>query len=140
MSFTNYLEHKVLDHLFGAVTYTPTGTLFVGLSTTTPLEDGTNFTEPSTGSGYTRAGIVNTKSNWITAAQVSTSGSLHNLNTVSFPAATGNWGTVTHFGLFEGATSSSGNLICQSSLTQSKTIDAGDTASFASGALIIRID
>ena len=140
MSFTNYLEHKVLDHFFGATTYTPTGTLFVGLSTTTPAEDGTNFTEPSTSSGYARAGITNNKSNWSTAAQVGTSGSLHNLNTVSFPAATGNWGTVTHFGLFEGQTTSSGSMMAQSQLTQSKTIDAGDTASFASGALIIRID
>lgn len=138
MSFTNYLEHAVLDQVFGGTSYSPSGTLYVGLSTTTYVESaGTGFTEP--GSGYNRASITNNKSNWTTASQSSTSGSVNNLNTVSFSQATGgNWGTVTYFGIFDALTN--GNLLVANPLTVSKTISQNDTASFASGSLVIRID
>lgn len=140
MSFTNYLEHKVLDHLFGGTTYTASGTLYVGLLTgSAPAESDSSFNEPPTASGYARVAVTNNKTNWSTASQVSTSGSLHNQTTITFPAATGPWGTVTYFGLFEGS-GASANPLCLSALTTNKTIDTGDTASFASGSLVIRID
>jgi hypothetical protein len=37
MSFSNYLETKVLDHVFGATAYTAPATLYVGLYTATPM-------------------------------------------------------------------------------------------------------
>lgn len=138
MSFTNYLEHAVLDQIFGATTYTPSGTLYVALSTGTYVESaGTGFAEP--GSGYARAAVTNNKSNWTSAAQSSTSGSVNNLNTISFAQATGgNWGTVTHFGIYDALTG--GNLLVANALSVSKTISQNDTASFASGSLVIRLD
>ena len=139
MSFVNYLEHAVLDHLFGATTYTPSGTLYVGLSTTTPLEDGTNFTEPGATGAYARVAVTNDKNNWSTAAQSSTSGSLHNRTSIAFTQATEGWGTVTHVGIFEGS-GTGANMLIMNPLTQTKTVDTGDTLSFPSGALIINID
>ena len=47
MGFTNYLEQALLDYAFGQTSFTPSGVLYVGLSTTTPSEDGTNFTDTS---------------------------------------------------------------------------------------------
>lgn len=139
MSFSNYTETGLLRHLFGGVTFTPPATLYAALSTTSPGEDGSSFTEPSALSGYTRAAITNNTSNWITPSQVGTSGSTHNLNTVSFPQATGgNWGTITHCGIYDAA--SGGNLLAVSALGISKTISQDDTASFASGQIIVRLD
>jgi hypothetical protein len=137
MSFSNYLEHAVLDYLFGVTSFTPSGTLYAGLSTTTPTDSGTNFTEP--GSGYARAQITNNKLYWSNAAQVAESGSVHNILSISFPQATGgNWGTVTHYGLFDRVTG--GNMLLQAALSGgSRTIQQNDTASFASGTMIIRL-
>lgn len=138
MSFTNYLEHATLDYLFGATSYTPSGTLYVALSTTTPAEDGTSFTEPSSASGYSRVAVTNNKTNWSNAAQVSTSGSIHNNTAITFGQASGNWGTITHAGLYDA--SISGNLLTQSALQTSKTVASGETLSFPSGGFIIRMD
>ena len=38
-SFSNYWENELLDHLFGKGSYTPP-TIYVGLSTTDPGDDG----------------------------------------------------------------------------------------------------
>jgi hypothetical protein len=134
MSFSNYLENKVLDHLFGGTVYSPSGTLYVALNTGVPSDDGGgNFLEP-VGNSYTRVAHTNNKSNWTT----SSNGALENSTAVTFPQATGPWGTVTHFGIFDNSTG--GNLLGSGALTLSKTIVSGDTASFASGALDISLD
>lgn len=141
MSFTNYLEHATLDLMFGATAFTPSGTLYVGLSTTTPGEDGSSFTEPSSASGYNRAAIPNVKastSGWSSAAQLSTSGEIHNQGTVSFGTASGNWGTITHAGIFNSL--AGGNLLTANALTVQKTPTSGDVVSFPSGAISIRLD
>ena len=49
MSFSNYLENKVLLHVFGATAYTAPATLYVGLFTSNPGETG-GGTEVSGGS------------------------------------------------------------------------------------------
>lgn len=141
MSFTNYLEHATLDLMFGATAFTPSGNLYVGLSTTTPAEDGSSFTEPSSASGYNRAIISNTKSvisGWSTASQLSTSGEVHNMGTISFGSASGNWGTITHAGVWNSLTN--GNLLTASALTLQKTPTSGDIVTFPSGAISIRLD
>lgn len=138
MSFTNYFEHATLDYLFGLTTYTPSGTGYVGLSTTTPTEAGANFTEPSATGGYARVAVANNKTNWSTASQVGTSGTVSNNTAITFPEASG-WGTVTHFGIFD-ASGGSANLLVQSALTVSKAVGPNDILRFSSGNLVIRMD
>jgi hypothetical protein len=139
MSYTNFLEHASLDHVFGASTFTPSGTLYVALSTTTPAEDGSSFTEPATASGYARVAVTNNKTNWSTASQVSTSGEVHNRTVITFPTSSGNWGTISHFGIFDNPTT--GNLYLQAPLSGgSQTININNQISFASGTLKIRMD
>lgn len=141
MSFTNYLEHATLDFMFGATAFTPSGTLYVGLSTTTPGEDASSFTEPSSASGYSRASIPNVKastSGWSSAAQLSTSGEIHNQGIVSFGTASGNWGTITHAGVWNSLTG--GNLLTVNALTVQKSPTSGDVISFPSGAISLRLD
>ncbi len=99
---TNYEKEKVLDHLNGKTTYTLPTHLWWGVSTTTPAVDGTNFTEPS-GNGYARVDAVG-------AAFAAASGdSAVNASNITFPEASGSWGTLTHIGAFDAQTG--GNLL-----------------------------
>lgn len=134
MSFTDFLENELLDHVWGAAAYSAPATLYVGLSTTTPADDGTNITEPSGGAAYARVAKTNNLTNWPAAV----SGLKENGTTVDFPTATGAWGTVTHFFISDAA--SGGNILASGALTTPKTIDNGDTASFAVGDIDITLD
>ena len=130
MSFADYLENALLDHLFGKATFTSPA-IHVALSTADPLEDGSGLAEPS-GNGYAR--VATAPADW----NASASGLVDNLSEITFPQATGAWGTVTHFALFDAATA--GNMLLRGALTTSKSIDNGDTAKFAAGDLDVTLD
>jgi len=129
-SFSDHWENEILDHLFGKGSYTPP-TIYVGLSTADPGDDATGVSEPS-GNGYAR--VATAAADWNAAS----GGALDNANAIEFAEATGSWGTVTHFTLFDAATS--GNMLAHGSLTQSKTITSGDTAQFSAGDLDVSLD
>jgi len=129
-SFSDYWENEILDHIFGKGSYTPP-TIYVGLSTADPLDNGSGLAEP-TGNGYAR--VQTTAADWNTAA----GGALDNVNDITFPQATGSWGTITHFALFD--TASGGNILAHGALSASKTIGSGDTAKFAAGDLDVSLD
>jgi hypothetical protein len=129
MSKTDYLENKVLDHVLGKTAYTMP-TAYVGLFTAAPSDSG-GGTEVSGGS-YARKSTAG--ADWNAASGGSTS----NANAITFVTATGSWGTVTHFGIFDASTA--GNLLRWAALTTSKTIGSGDTASFAAGSLVCTED
>ncbi len=129
-SFSDHWENEILDHLFGKGSYTPP-TIYVGLSTADPTDDATGLAEPS-GDGYAR--VATAAADWNTAS----GGALDNANAVEFPTATGSWGTVTHFVLFDAATA--GNVLAHGELAVPKTITSGDTARFAAGDLDVSLD
>jgi hypothetical protein len=128
--FADYWENEILDHVFGKGSYTPP-TIHVALSTADPLDNASGLAEP-TGNGYAR--VQTSASDWNAAY----GGSLDNAADVTFPEATGNWGTVTHFALFDAA--SGGNMLAHGALGQSKAIGSGDTAKFAAGDLDVGLD
>jgi len=128
--FSDYWENKVLDHIFGKGSYTPP-TIYVGLSTTDPTDAGSGLAEPSD-NGYTR--VQTSTSDWNTASN----GSLDNASDIAFNQATGNWGTITHFALFDAGTA--GNILAYGALSQSKSISESDTARFKAGDLDISLD
>ena len=86
-------EAALLDYFIN--TRTPT-TKFVGLSTTTPTDTGTNFTEPS-GNGYARPSVPSTF--WAAAVGGAPTSKI-TVTSILFPVATGPWGTPTHVGIF----------------------------------------
>ena len=110
--------------------YTPPTNIFVALSTTDPLDSGSGITEPS--SNYARKSTAG--ADWTTAS----SGALANANAITFVEATGSWGTITHFALYDLLTI--GNMLAHGALTASKAIDSGDTASFGAGDLDVSLD
>jgi len=138
MSFTNYAARAVLNSVFGktsnfgALASAPT--IYVALYTAAPGEDGTGGTEVS-GGAYARQETAASDWNAATDADPSV---VTNANAIEFPEATADWGTVTHFALVDA--SSSGNILAVAALTTSRTVNSGDTASFASDALSISAD
>lgn len=108
MSMSNYLENEILDQIFGALAWSAPATVYVALSTTTPAEDGTNFTEP--GGNYARVAVTNNKTSWSTA----TGGQIQNDVQISFPNPSSAWGTVTHVGVFDDPTA--GNMLVYAAL------------------------
>ena len=129
-SFADYWENEILDHLFGKGSYTPP-TIYVGLSTANPADDASGLAEPSENS-YERVATAGTDWN------VASGGTIDNANEISFPEASGSWGTLTHFALFDAA--SGGNMLAHGSLVVSKSISSGDTIKFAAGDLDISLD
>jgi len=126
MSFSNYLENKLLLHTFGATAYTAPTTLYLAIHTTNPAEDNTG-TEVS-GSAYARQ----------TVAFTVTTSTASNTAAVEFPTATGSWGTLTHVGVYDALTS--GNLLAYAALTTSKIIDTNDVFRVPLGDLDITLD
>ncbi len=126
MSFTNFLETEILDHVFAGAAYTAPGTHYLGLFTSAPGETG-GGTELS-GSAYVRKSVAFTTSGNTTS----------NNAAIEFPTATGSWGTVTHVGVFDA--SSSGNLMAYATLSASKAIATGDVFRVPSGDLDITLD
>lgn len=133
-SFSDFTEQKVLDHLFGATSYSPPGTLYIALFTAAPSDSG-GGTEV-TGGSYARVAVTNNTTNFPNASGTSPT-SKSNGTTITFPTASASWGTVVAFGIFDA--SSSGNLIAWADLTTSKSIASGDTASFAASSLTITL-
>jgi hypothetical protein len=128
--FSDYWENKILDHIFGKGSYTPP-TIYVGLSIADPTDDGSGLSEPS-GNAYAR--MQTSASDWNAA----TNGSLDNASDITFAQASGNWGTITHFALFDAATA--GNMLAHGALSQSKSISESDTARFEACDLQISLD
>ena len=129
-SFADFWENEILDHLFGKGAYTPP-TIYVGLSTADPLDDASGLAEPS-GGGYAR--VATSGPDWTVAS----GGANSNANAITFPTATGSWGTVTHFALFDAATG--GNMLSYGSLSVPKAISSGDDAEFYVGDLDNTLD
>ena len=127
MSFTNFLETEILDHVFAGAAYTAPSTKYLALFTAVSNGETGSVTELS-GSAYARQSVAFTTSGDTTS----------NNAAVEFPTATGSWGTVTHVGVYDASTS--GNLMAYATLSSSKAIDTGDVFRVPSGDLDITLN
>ena len=126
--FSDYLEDKVLEHVFGGNAYSAPSTLYVALYTVAPTDTG-GGTEVS-GGGYARqTGAFNVSGTNPTTAS--------NTAAIEYPTATANYGTVVAVGIFDA--SSSGNLLAYANLTASKVVSTGDVFRFNAGDLDITL-
>jgi hypothetical protein len=126
-SFTDYLEDKILKHVFTNVAYTSPTTLYVGLFTVAPSDTG-GGTEVSGGS-YTRKTAAFTVSGTSTLAT--------NSAAIEFDTATASWGTIVAMAIFDASTA--GNMIAFADLTTSKVIDSGDVLRIPAGDLDVTL-
>ena len=126
--FSDYLEDKVLEHVFGGNAFTAPSTLYVALYTVAPSDTG-GGTEVS-GGAYARQTATFTVSgtNPTTAS---------NTAAIEYPTATANYGTVVAVGILDA--SSGGNLLAYSTLDSSKVVSSGDVFRFNAGDLDITL-
>jgi len=113
-AMSDYLEDAFLDHFLGTTSTSSPTNVYIGLHTADPTDDGSGA--EVSGNGYARQ---------IMDFGASSSGTASNSSAVEFPAASGgDWGTITHIGIYDALTS--GNLLFHAALTTSKSILDGD--------------
>lgn len=131
------LEKSLLDSVLGGTAYTPPGTVYVALSTAlySTTATGASMSEVSTTStAYARVAVTNNTTNWPAASGSVVPASKSNGTAITFPTATGAWGTVRAFYIVDASTS--GNVLMGADLGTAKTPVSGDVCSFAIGALV----
>jgi len=132
MSFSDYWENNILDHVTGNNSYTAPTAIWAALSKADPLDDNSGLDEPNSTAGYAR--VETSAGYWNTAS----GGVVTNSAKITFPEATSAQGTVSDFALLD--QSSGGNQLAHGALDTSKTIASGDTPEFGLGDLSIKLD
>ena len=125
-AMSNYLENALINAVLRNTSYTSPTTVYAALFTSDPTDAGSG-TEVSGGSYARKAIAFGAPSNGVST----------NSGSVEFDQATGNWGTITHFALFDAATS--GNMLFHGALTTSKTIETGDVFKFATSSVSVTL-
>lgn len=120
--------------VFRGVTYPAVpANFYVSLHSADP---GATGASELSGNGYARVAVSPATGSWSAPATNGSSREITNAGAITFPTATGSdWTTATYFGIWDASTT--GNFVRGAALTASKTVQVGDTASFAAGALAI---
>ena len=122
MSFGDFLENEILDHVFGGAAYTAPGTLYFAASSSDPGDDGSTGTFPSGGS-YARVAMTNNLTNFPAAS----GGAKSNGVAIEWPVATADWlsgANLTHVAIYDA--SSGGNFLGRGAIAVPKAILNGD--------------
>lgn len=142
-ALADYAENKIVDALLRGQAIGAPVTGYIALYTVCPT-DSTAGTEV-TGGSYARVAITAGLTQWAgtqsagsTTASSGTGGTTSNNAVLSFPTPTASWGTVVCWSYTDAA--SAGNIWFYSALTVSKTINIGDSVSFAAGSATFQID
>tara|TARA_R110002012_G_scaffold105387_4_gene246304 strand:+ start:5805 stop:6245 length:441 start_codon:yes stop_codon:yes gene_type:complete len=124
---TNYLELKLLQHVFTSTAYTsPKSSLYLALATAVADAEAGTFTEANFGS-YARVkinGENTTQPYWVVANAGGTVTAKNN-GDVSFPASSSGTNTVTHVVLMDNGTIGQGNALFIGDVTD-RQILSGD--------------
>lgn len=127
---TTYFLNQVMGNVFKTKT-TPAlpGGYYIGLSSTTPKADGTGVTEPVTSAGYARVKLE--------SLSAPANGVITNTAAISFNESTANWGTMTHFVIYDAATG--GNLLMFDALSPVRPAEEGTVITIKNGKLSLAL-
>jgi hypothetical protein len=123
---SNYLEDALINGTLRATTFTAPAAVYISLHTADPTDDGSGA-EVSGGSYIRQSATFAAPSNGASATDAD----------VTFPQATGNWGTIGWIGIWDAQTT--GNMLYHTALDASKAIDTGDIFKIASGSLTVTL-
>jgi hypothetical protein len=123
---SNYLENALINGTLRATTFTAPAAVYISLHTADPT-DASSGTEVSGGSYIRQSATFAAPSNGASASNAD----------ITFPQATGNWGTIGWIGIWDAQTT--GNMLYHTALDASKTIDVGDIFKIASGSLTVTL-
>jgi hypothetical protein len=130
---SDYLENKLLDHVFKVASFSVPTNLYIALCKATVEDDDTGSTLPSevSGGSYARK-----RCNTWTAASVG--GTLSNNMAIQFVEASATWGTVTDFAVVDSG--SGGNMLVYGKLSYAKRVLSGDIFKFATNDLDVAVN
>lgn len=137
MSFSNYTEKALLDHLNGVTAFTAPTNKYVALYKSDPGEanSGTEVSATTDDTAYARQLITFAATTLATGIALSS-------NAQTFAAVVYGSGaaayTVTHIGIFDAATG--GNLLESTALGASISRTVGKTLAFDVGAITVALD
>jgi hypothetical protein len=129
-SLSNYAEDQLLQHIFN-VAYSSVATVYVALSTATLTDTatGASMSEVANANGYARTAVTFGAA---ATRKVIQSGA------VTFPPATGAWGTITDWAIVDTNTYGAGNVLAYGSFTASFAPVSGNTPTIPSGELQVQ--
>jgi len=135
-NLSDYLEAQLLNLLFRSQTAWKPSAIYIGLWTATLDDTATGSTAGEvSGGSYARQQVVQSDANWTAPGAA---GLIDNVNAITFPQATANWGTITDVMIVDTA-SGAGNCLFYGALTTPKTVNSGDTFKFNVGDLDISL-
>lgn len=127
---TTYFLNLVMGNVFKSKTSPGIpSNMYLGLSTSAPTAAGGNVTEPTSANGYARVQLA--------SLSVPTNGVIKNSSAYAFPESTGSWGTITHYVVFDAATS--GNLLFYGALSSPRTVEANTNLTVKQNELTITL-
>lgn len=127
-NISTYIANKFIDEMTGKTEYTKP-TCYVAAGTAAPGDDGATAAEPS-GNGYAR--VATAGGDWNAASSRATT----NANDITFPTASGSWGTITHVYLYDAATD--GNFLGWAALDSSEAISTNQILTISASDITIQ--
>ena len=91
-ALSSYFANKIIDHMLRNQAFTPPTAVYVALFTSSTGLSTNNPTGEVSGNGYARRQII---------LDAASSGASQNNADITFPEATGSWGTITHVAIVD---------------------------------------
>ena len=127
---TTYFLNQVMGNLF-KTKETPAlpSEYYIGLSSTAPNISGGNATEPLSNSGYKRVKLENLSE--------PADGVITNEQAISFDESTANWGTMSHFVIYDAL--EAGNLLMYDTLSTPRNVEAATIVTIKANSLTLTL-
>lgn len=127
---TIYFLNQVMGNVFNTKVAPPLpGDYYIGLSSTAPDVDGANVSEPASSAGYERVKLE--------TLSEPANGVITNTDAISFNESTANWGTMTHFVIYDSM--SGGNLLMFDTLSTQRNVEAATIVTIKAGSLSLTL-
>lgn len=133
-NFSNYVEDELLDHITGKTSFDKP-TVYVGLCTDSPGEAGTGAAANEVANSHNYARVATIADTWNAAS----GGSIDNAEDITFPEASGSWGPVNYYALFDSGIYGEGNMLIHDVLDNPVNVIAGHSVQFAAGELVLTL-
>ena len=127
---TTYFLNQVMGNLF-KTKETPAlpSEYYIGLSSTAPNISGGNVTEPLSNSGYKRVKLEKLSE--------PADGVITNEQAISFDESTANWGTMSHFVIYDAL--EAGNLLMYDTLSTPRNVEAATIVTIKANSLTLTL-
>lgn len=129
---TTYFLNLVAGNVFGSKKSPAlVGKYYLGLSRTAPDIEGNGVTEPSSDAGYKRVEL--------TSLGEPVNGVISNTVAINFDESTADWGTITHYVVYDSDTENSGNLLMYGELPKARIVESDTIMTIKEGYLKLAV-